>query len=54
MQEITGGFDTKIFGTRFFFVSKTVLNSNNGNRATVYSIHLTPFFAFGVTINNKN
>ncbi|MEX0877390.1 MAG: hypothetical protein WDZ40_00830 [Candidatus Spechtbacterales bacterium] len=54
MKQIKGGFDTKVFGTRFLFVSKTTLISKKGNKVAVFSLHITPFLAIGITLNNKN
>lgn len=53
MQEIDGKFSVKFHGTPIFFVSKTSLTSEKGNTAIVYSIHITPFFAFGFVIKKS-
>ena len=53
MQNIKGRFDITFYGIPLVFVSKFVLTSEKGDVATVYSIHITPFFAFGFTVKNK-
>ena len=50
MQNIKGNFDITFLGIPILFVSKSVLTPENGKIATVYAIHITPFFSFGFTI----
>lgn len=50
MQNIVGTFNITFYGIPLLFVSKSVLTSEKGSVATVYSIHVTPFLAFGFTI----
>lgn len=47
MQKVRGEFDITFLGIPLLFVSKTVLKSDNGAIAEMYSFHLTPWFAFG-------
>lgn len=53
MQNLKGKFDITFHGIPLLFVSRSILTSEKGNAATVYSIHVTPFFAFGFTVKNK-
>ncbi|MBI2064837.1 MAG: hypothetical protein HYT62_02145 [Candidatus Yanofskybacteria bacterium] len=53
MQSLKGNFNITFYGIPLLFVSKSVLTSEKGSRATVYSVHITPLFAFGVTFKNK-
>lgn len=53
MQDIKGAFNITFRGIPLLFFSKSVLTSEKGSVATVYSIHITPFLAFGFTVKNK-
>jgi len=50
-QHMKGNFDISFYGIPLIFVSKSVLIPERigGSVATVYSVHITPWFAFGVT-----
>lgn len=55
-QKIKGNFDITFFGTPFLLVvSKSVLMPENKRRtvAIVYSLHITPCFAIGVTVQKR-
>jgi len=49
MQNVKGNFDITFFGIPLLFISKSVLTPGKGRVATVRSIHITPFIAFGFT-----
>lgn len=53
MQNIKGSFDITFRGISLLAVSKSVLISEKGSIVTVYSIHLTPFFALGFTVKGE-
>ena len=55
MQKLAGNFSVTFRGIVFLAVSRTVLWTTGtgiekpaGSEATVYAVHITPFFAFGV------
>lgn len=55
-QKIKGNFDITFFGIPFLlFVSKSVLMPENKRQtaAIVYSLHITPCFAVGVTVQKR-
>ena len=53
-QNLRGNFDIKLFGIPLLFVSKSVLTPGLGRTATVYAVHITPWFSFGFTVRSKN
>ncbi len=50
MQNLKGSFNITFHGIPILFFSKSVLTSEKGSIATVYSLHITPLIALGITI----
>jgi len=50
-EHMKGTFDISFYGIPILFISKSVLTPQRtgGRVATVYSVHITPWFAFGFT-----